>query len=148
MQGLYGVKVAGIGNVTSCNRSYIFLNDEGRQSSLKSNEKRLEIIREVALRDYEFFSRMYEELQENYDKRKAVVESRYHFISEDMVKEAFNKDRKEGLRLSWEKDSNNEECIRQYGKLSGISEIAGEINDKKWNAYRVYKQAESSLQKK
>lgn len=147
MQYIFGVKIAGIGNVTSCNKSWIFLNEDGEQDRVKANKERLEIIREVALRDYEFYSRMYEELQESYDKRRAVVESRYHFISNEMVKEAFKKDRKEGLRLSWEKDSNNEECIRQYGKLSGISEVKEVIHNKKWDAYRIYKQAEGSLQK-
>lgn len=142
------MQVLGIGNVTGCNRVWIFLNDEGKQSSLKSTVERLEIIREVAFRDYEFYSRMYEELQLIYDKKNTLITQRYHFISEEMVKEAFKKDHKEGLRLSWEKDSNNEECIRQYGKLSGISEVSGKINDKKWDAYRIYKQAESSLQKK
>lgn len=141
------MQVLGIGNVTSCNKSWIFLNDDGKQSSLKSNRERLEIIREVALRDYEFYSRMYEELQAIYDKQNSIVTSRYHFISDEMVKEAFKKDRKEGLRLSWDKESNNEECIRQYGKLSGISEVKEVIHNKKWDAYRIYKQAEGSLQK-
>lgn len=142
------MQVLGIGNVTGCNKSWIFLNDEGKQSSLKSNVERLKIIKEVAIRDYEFYNRMYEELQLIYGKSKDTIYSRYHFITEDMVKEAFKKDRKEGLRLSWDKESNNEECVRQYGKLSGISETKEIIHNRKWEAYRILKQAEGVLPKK
>lgn len=141
------MQVLGIGNVTGCNQVWIFLNDEGKQSSLKATVECLEIIREVALRDYEFYNRMYEELQIIYDKKNTLITNRYHFISEEMVKEAFKEDRKKGLSLSWEKDSNNEECLRQYGKLSGISETKDIIFNKKWEAHKILKQAEGALPK-
>ena len=142
------MQVLGLGNVTGCNRSYVFINNGGKQDSIRSTPDLLSTIRDTASRDYVFYTRMWEVLTDEYEKRKAEVHKLYHFITDDMVGEAFIRDYKEGLSLSCRKESNNEECIRQFSRLYGLYDGANLASDKRWEARKIYIQADNSLNEK
>lgn len=137
--------VLGIGNVTQCNNAYIFLDNEGKQERVRATPELLSLIRETAIEDYLFYGRMWEEITTEYEKRKAEVEKKYQFITDEMVEEAFKRGRKDGLELSWSKDSHNEECSRQYNRVFGMYEGANLASDRKYKAYRLQIQAERAL---
>lgn len=139
------MKVIGIGNVTQCNKAFIFLSNEGKQERIRANKELLNLIRETAVDAYMFYGRMWEEITTEYEKRKAEVEKKYQFITDEMVEEAFKRGRKDGLELSWKKDTFNTECIRQYGKLHGFYEGANLAGEKRWEAQRLQVQAEQAL---
>lgn len=139
------MQVLGLGNVTECNRSYIFLNDEGKQDRIKATQELLKAILDTAYADYQFYSRLCEVVTAEYEKRKAEVERRYQFITDEMVAEALEKDRKRGIELSWSKDSHNAECSRQYNKIFGLYEVVKMGMDRKWEANRLLAQAKNSL---
>jgi len=139
------VQVLGIGNVTECNRSYIFLNNDGKQDRIRATPELLRLIRDTASTDQAFYDRMCKEITTAYEKRKVEVKKKYHFITDDMVKEAFLRDHKEGLSLSCLKDTNNEECTRQYGMLFGLYEGANIAMERRWEARKLLAQAEDGL---
>lgn len=141
------MQVLGIGNVTECNRSYIFTNDGGKQGRIRSTPELLRSIKETASLEVEVYRRMGEELSEAYEKRIEDAKKRYHFITDDMVKEAFRSgDHKQGTSLSFVKDSNNEECIRQYAKVSGWFEAVEFARGKYWEVQRLLVQAKNGLE--
>ena len=142
------MQVIGIGNVTGCNKTYIFLNNEGKQERIRATPELLSAIRDTASNDYMFYGRMWEEINTAYEKRKVEIEKQYHYITEEMVKDAFAKGRKEGLELSWKKDSHNEECIRQYSSLHGLFGGANIASERRWEAHKLLAQAENSLKTK
>ena len=142
------MRVLGIGNVTQCNKAYIFLSNEEKQERVRATPELLSLIRETAVEDCMFYGRMWEEINVEYEKRKVEIEKKYHFITDEMVKQAFVRGRREGLDLSWKKDSNNEECIRQFSRLHGLYEGANLASDRKWEAYRLQAQAEGALKER
>jgi len=142
------MRVLGVGNVTSCNKAWIFLNDDGVQDRIVATENLLQEILHTANADFLFYGRMWLEISEEYEKRKVDVESRYHFISDEMVEEAYKRGRKEGFHLSLRKDSVNEECVRQYGRLHGFFSGASYALDKKEEAHRLAVQADNALRGK
>lgn len=139
------MQVFGIGNVKGCNSSCIHLNDEGKQHSIKSTTELLTSIVETALENIQFYDRMAEELKAVYEKRKVEVEKRYKWITDDMIKEAMESDRKAGLSLSWSKDTHNEECVRQHNKVQGIYEGVIYARDNYFEAKKLLSQAKTVL---
>lgn len=139
------MQVLGLGNVTECNYSYIFLNNEGKQ--IKATKDLLSAILKTSSTNTTFYERMYTELSAEYEKRKTEVDNKYRFITDEMVEDAYRRSRLEGFELSLKKPSNNEECIRQFSKVSGIFDGARVALDKKWEAHKLLKQAENSIQK-
>lgn len=139
------MKVAGLGNVTGCNKSWIHINNNGDQKSIKANEERLREILRVTAENEVFYGRMWDEIKGLYEREKEKVERQYHFITDEMIKEAFNRSRKEGLDLSWRKDSNNEECIRQYSGASGIFIGARYASEHRIEAHKLKEQAKGAL---
>ena len=137
--------VAGIGNVTECNSSYIFLNNEGKQERIRSTEELLRAILDTASTDYAFYGRMWEVITVEYERLKAEAEKKYRFITNEMVAEAFKRDRKEGLELSWSKDSHNAECSRQYNRIFGMYEGVNLASNRRWEANKLLAQAKTSL---
>ena len=142
------MQVVGIGNVTECNRSYIHLNDEGKQRSITATSNLLKIIKETASVDTEFYTRMREVLYDEYENRRAEVVQHYHCITDDMIKEAYARSYMEGSSLSCLKDTTNREFERQWGILSGIMDMAILAMDRKHEARRLLRQAEGSLTQK
>lgn len=139
------MQVLGIGNVTECNRSYVFLNNEGKQDRLKATEELLRLIMETASSSYSFYGRMYEEITAEYEKRNEEVKKKYHFITDEQIKEANAKDRRLGFDLSVRKDSNNEECVRQFSRVHGFYDGARYAGDRKWEAKRLFEQSKNAL---
>lgn len=139
------MQVLGIGNVIECNRSYIHLNNEGKEDRIRSTPEILSAIRDTASMNYAFYRRMAEEIRTVYTKRSTEVKKRYYFITDEMVKEAFLRDHSEGLSLSWSKDLNNEIFIREYGKLAGLQEGAEFASNRSCEAHKLLVQAENSL---
>jgi len=137
--------VIGIGNVTECNSSYIFLNNEGKQDRIKATEELLRVILDTASNDYAFYGRMWEVITTEYERLKAEAERKYHFITDEMIAEAFKRDRKEGLELSWSKESHNAECSRQYNRIFGMYEGANLASNRRWEANKLLVQAKNSL---
>mgnify|MGYP000929347717 CR=1 FL=1 len=139
------MKVAGLGNVTGCNKSWIHINNNGEQKRIKANEERLREILRVSVENEIFYGRMWNEVKELYEREKEKVERRYHFITDEMIEEAFKRSHKEGLDLSWRKDSNNEECIRQYSGAFGIFTGAKYASDHRIEAHKLKEQAKGAL---
>lgn len=137
--------VLGIGNVTACNKSYIFLNNEGKQQRIRTTKELLTTIINIAISDIAFYSRMRDVLMAEYEKRKAEVDKKYYFITDNMIKEAFTISHKKGVELSWSKDSNNEECIRQYSKVFGLYGGVDFANKLCTEAHKLLAQGRSSL---
>ena len=141
------MQVLGLGNVTECNYSYIFLNNEGKQDRIKATKDLLSAILKTSSTNTTFYERMYTELSAEYEKRKTEVYNKYRFITDEMVEDAYRRSRLEGFELSLKKPSNNEECIRQFSKVAGIFDGARVALDRKWEAHKLLKQAETSMQK-
>jgi len=137
--------VSGVGNVTECNSSYIHLNNEGKQESKKATVELLRKVLNIASKDLEFYDRMQEELKALYERRKAEVERKYHWITDEMVKAAYQESSKKGFELSVSKDSNNEECTRKFGEVFGIYEGVRFSSDRYWEARKLKVQAENAL---
>lgn len=137
--------VTGIGNVTECNRAYIFLKEGDKQERIKANKERLEAIYLRATENIVFYDRMAGELTEVYEKKKAEAEKNYHHISDEEVHEASKQDRRKGFELSLRKDSVNEEYLRGWSKVFGLYDGVNYANDKRWEAYKLQKQAEYAL---
>lgn len=139
------MQVLGIGNVTECNSSYIFLNNEGKQERIRATPELLSLIMDTASTDYAFYSRMWEVITTEYERLKAEAEKKYHFITDEMIAEAFKRGKKEGLELSWSKDSHNAECSRQYNRIFGMYEGANIASNRRWEANKLLAQAKNSL---
>lgn len=137
--------VFGIGNVTECNKSYIHLNNEGKQESKKANVELLRKVLITATQDLEFYNRMQEELKALYERRKAEADRKYHWITDDMVKAAYQESSKKGFELSISQDINNEECVRRFGEVSGIYEGVKFANERYWEIRKIKIQAENAL---
>jgi Rps23 Pro-64 3,4-dihydroxylase Tpa1-like proline 4-hydroxylase len=138
--------VIGVGNVTECNKSYIHLNDEGKQSSIKATRELLEIIRDQAEAETEFYLKMRAILYEEFEKRRDAVQKKYHFISDEEVEEKNRQSGyKDGLFINIHKQVNNEECTRQYSSVYGFGDawvFAGECWER---VFRLKRQAEAAL---
>lgn len=137
--------VLGIGNVVECNRLYIHLNNEGKQDRIKATEEKLREIQAKAAESVPFYERMYQELKDLHERRRDAVEEKYHFITDDDIKAAYEESNKAGFDLSIRKDSNNEECIRQISSVYGIYEGARYALERKNAIYKIMKQAENAI---
>lgn len=139
------MRVAGLGNVVQVNNVYIFISEDDKQSKVRATPELLRLVKETAVEAWVFYGRMWEEITAEYEKRKVEVEKKYQFITSEMVEEAFTRGHREGMELSCRKDSNNEECIRQYSSLHGLYEGANLASGKRWEAHRLQVQAEDAL---
>lgn len=139
------MQVVGIGNVTECNKHYIFLNNEGKQDRIKADKEKLEGILSTATENEKFYGRMWEEVSALHERRLEQVKRKYHYITDEMIKEAFDRDHKEGLNLSWSKDSNNERYMEQINKAFGIYEGAKYASVCRWEAHKLKEQAKNAL---
>ena len=139
---------AGIGDVTECNRSYIFIAEgSGEKKRIPATRDRLEAILTQAMEDIRFYDRMWEEINKLYEKQKVEAERKYHYITDEEVKEAYDKGRKEGFNISVMQSSNNEEYMRGWSKVHGLYGGANYASDKKWRAYRINEQAKLAVTK-
>lgn len=139
--------VFGIGNVTGCNRSYIFLNDNGKQSSIASNRERLQDIRTQAAADEAFYGRFYKEVHAEYERQYEAVKAKYHYITDDDIAAvlAAEGNSKRWFDLTWKQESNNEECTRQFSRVFGIADVASYGSDMCRQAHKLRSQASSAL---
>lgn len=139
--------VIGIGNVTGCNRSYIHLNNEGKQESIKATKERLEAVLYQSDEVCKSYFRAKDDLKKEFEKRRERVENKYHFITDEEVAE---KDResgyKRGLWLEVEQKVNNEECTRQYSAVYGFYDAVKYLSDKWYEISRLREQAKAALQ--
>lgn len=139
------MEVFSLGNVTGCNYDWIFLNDEGKQERIKADKDRLKLILDTAGEDVRFYERMGRVVTQFYERRKAEVKKKYHFITDEMVKAAYQESSDRGFWLSVSKDSNNEECIRQYAAVHGLYDGAELAHDRYWEARKLLEQAKNAL---
>mgnify|MGYP001037076504 FL=1 len=139
------MEVFSLGNVTECNYGWIFLNTEGKQERIKADKDRLKLILDTAGEDMRFYERMGNVVTQFYERRKAEVEKKYHFITDEMVKAAYKESSDRGFELSITKDSNNEECIRQYAAVHGLYGGASLAHDRYWEARKLLEQAKNAL---
>ena len=139
------MEVFSLGNVTECNYGWIFLNTEGKQERIKADKDRLKLILDTAGEDMRFYERMGNVVTQFYERRKAEVEKKYHFITDEMVKAAYKESSDRGFELSITKDSNNEECIRQYAAVHGLYGGARLAHDRYWEARKLLEQAKNAL---
>lgn len=139
--------VIGIGNVTECNRLYIHLNNDGKQERIAANVERLEAIRVKAVEDLAFYERLWQECHTQYEKRKAEADKKYHYITDDDIEAEFkaNGRSEKWFNMGLMKNSNNEECIRQFSRVFGWSDACSYALDHKMEAYKLCKQAEGVL---
>ena len=137
--------VFSLGNVTECNYNWIFLNDEGKQERIKADKERLKLILDTAGEDMRFYDRMGKVVTQLYERRKAEVEKKYHFITDEMVKAAYQESSKRGFEVSISKNSNNEECIRQYSAVHGLYDGVKLAHERYWEARKLLEQAKNAL---
>ena len=139
--------VIGIGAVSEVNDKWIHLNNEGKQERIAANAERLEAIRAKAAEDVSFYERMYQELHTMYEERLEYAKAHYKAISDEDIEAEYkaNGRSKKWFDMSLMKDSNNEECRYQFGKVFGISEAASGCTDKQYHARRLLKQATEAL---
>ena len=118
------MQVLNIGNVVSCNHRCIFINNTGTPEAIPATIELLTRIKDTASNNCTFYKRMYEELVEEYEMRKVEAQKKYHYISNEMVQDAYRRSALEGISLKCHQNTNNEEYVRQYGILWGIFEGA------------------------
>ena len=141
--------VVGIGNVTGCNKAYIFLNDEGKQSSKKATEDLLVDVFTQAEADCRFYCRMGADLRKEFEKRRDKVEERYHFITDEEVQEKYRASGyRGGIGLEVDQKVNNEECTRQYAAVYGFYDAVKYANERWVEADKLKRQAGSALREK
>ena len=141
--------VMGLGDVTQVSNTTIFFKDEdGSQQKKKVNEEDLGRIHGTAWENVAFYDRAYRELHELYEKRRVEYDKKYHFITDEEIEAEFkaNGRSKKWFDMSISKDSHNEECRYQWGKVAGISEACSEVSEKKWEADRIYRQVQGVYQ--
>lgn len=141
------MNVFSLGNVTECNYSWVFLNNEGKQDRIKADEGRLRLILDTAGEDLRFYDRMGKVLTQFYERRKAEVEKRYRYITDEMVQEAYKQSYESGFGLSISQSSNNEEYIRQYAAVHGIYDGVKLAHDRYWEARKLLKQSKDALKR-
>lgn len=141
------MEVFSLGNVTECNYSWIFLNDEGKQERIKADKERLKLILDTAGEDMRFYDRMGKVVTQLYERRKAEVEKKYHFITDEMVKAAYQESSDRGFELSISKDSNNEECVRQYSSVYGLYDVVRMAHERYWEARKLLGQVKNALKR-
>ena len=132
--------VDGIGNVVGCTNTYIFLRNEGSRERIKANDDLLRLIYEVADENEKFYSRMWEELNSLYQIKLGELDRTLHYISDDEVKQAFSRSRREGLDLSISQGINNDEYFKKYNNVFGIFDGARYADDKRWEAHKIKSQ--------
>lgn len=139
--------VFGIGNVTGCNRSYIFLDDNGKQSSIASNRERLQAIRTQAAADEAFYDRFYKEVHAEYERQYEAVKAKYHYITDDDIAAvlASEGNSKRWFDLTYKKQSNNEECNRQFNRVFGWADASKHAGDLWFASHKIRMQAENAL---
>lgn len=138
--------VFGIGNVTECNRSYIFLNNEGKQERKVSTAELLKSILAQAEENHRAYDKVKEELKVEFEKRREIVEGRYHFITDEEVQERYREGgHKGGIWLEVEQKVNNEECTRQYSAVYGFYDAVKYLSDKWMEAIKLRDQAKAAL---
>lgn len=142
------MEVFTIGNVTQCNKAYIFLNDDGRQRSIKATDEALQRIYKQANEDERFYTRMYNETQGLYEKKKEEFDKKYKYISDEAIQETYRQDHDKGFRLKLEQPHNNEEWLRQWGRVSGIADAQFFAGDKMLTAHKLMMQAKNALQER
>lgn len=140
------MNVAGLGNVTECNRLYIFIADEeGNKERISATRERLEAIFFTAEADIRFYDRMGEEITALYGKRYRETDEKYHYIHDEDIIKAYEVSRMEGFSLSLMKDSNNEEFVRAWSTVHGVYEGAKYAHDKYFEAYKLRGQAKFAI---
>lgn len=138
--------VFGIGNVTACNSSYIFLNTEGKQESIKATKERLEAIFYQSDAVCKAYWRVQDDLKKEFEKRREKVEERYHFITDEEVQERYRAGGyKNGIGLEVEQKVNNEECTRQYSAVYGFYDAVKYLSDKWLEANKLRSEAKVAL---
>lgn len=138
--------VIGIGNVIECNSSYIHLNTEGKQESIKATKERLEAIFYQTDEICKAYWRAKDDLKKEFEKRREKVEERYHFITDEDVQERYRAGgHKNGIWLDVEQKVNNEECTRQYSAVYGFYDAVKYLGDKWYEINRLREQAKTAL---
>ena len=134
-----------IGNVTECNSSYIHLNNEGRQESIKATVEKLQEVLRVASGNVVFYSRMYKELYALYERLKTEAEAHYKYITDEQIEEARERGDKNWMMLSWTQESHNEDCNRNISNAFGTFNGCKYAGDREMEARKIKAQAENSL---
>lgn len=138
--------ITGIGNVTECNHSFIYLNTEGKQERLKATLDLLRSIFTQAEEDSRFYYRVKEVLRAEFEQRREKVEDRYHYITDDERKERYRAGGyKNGIGLEIEQQINNEECTRQFSAVYGFYDAVKFASDKWMEADKIKRQATAAL---
>lgn len=138
--------VIGIGNVTECNSSYIFLNTEGKQESIKATKERIEAVFYQSDEVCKAYWRANDDLKKEFEKRREMVEERYHFITDEEVQERYREGGyKNGIWLEVEQKVNNEECTRQYSAVYGFYDAVKYLSDKWLEINKLRSEAKAAL---
>lgn len=138
--------VEGIGNVIGCNAVKIFIHDaDGKEYDIQATKEKLQAILDKSITDMAFYARMSKELRIEYERKSAIVDKKYHYITNADVKAAFKESRYKGLCLSIHQPSNNEECLRQNSAVHGLYDGVNYAMNKNEEAYRLKEWAKSGL---
>lgn len=137
--------VAGIGNVTQVTNNYVFTREGDKQDRIRVSIDTLKDIHNIASANENFYERMWDELYSRYEKFKEEVERKYHFISDDDVKDAYEMGRKEGFMISLIQPSNNDEYLRQNSYVHGLFMGVQYAHDNREEAYKIRVQTEYAL---
>lgn len=141
------MRVTGLGDVVQVSDKIIFYkDDEGIRQRKKVTKEKLDLILEAAIEAVVFYSKSYAEIQEVYEKRKLEAEKKYHYITDEDIQAEYKAN---GRSSKWfdmtvSKDSHNENCKYEFGKVFGIGEMASVIMDRKWEADKIYRQAKNA----
>lgn len=127
--------------ITQVSRSYVFFTfPDGSQDRMKINKTDLKELYEWVKSEMDFYHRMYQELNNEYDKQKEKFDKIYHYYSKGEIKEACKRDRFANIEM----EIKNEEYQRRWNKIAGLGEEAERVNDKYWKYYRLAAQIKSA----
>lgn len=139
--------VIGIGEVTQCNKNWIFTNEDGAQDRIAASAERLQAILQQAVEDETFYSRMWNELHAEYERRLEAVRAKYKYITDDDVKAAYERSDKDGWLLSIQKDSHNRECADRHAAVFGLYDGVTLAAERQAAARKLRMQARDALKK-
>lgn len=134
-----------IGNVTECNSSYIHLNNEGRQESIKATVEKLQEVLRVASENVGFYKRMYDEIYALYKKLTDEAVAKNSYITDEDIAEARDSGNRDWLMMKWGQDSHNLESTRNRCEAYGTYNGCKYASDKEMEARKIKAQAENSL---
>lgn len=135
-----------IGNVTECNSSYIHLNNEGRQESIKATVEKLQDVLRVASENVVFYKRMYDEIYALYQKLTDEAVARNSYITDEDIAEARDSGNKDWLMMKWGQDSHNLESTRNRCEALGTYNGCKYASNREMEARKLKSQAEAALQ--